>query len=109
MPMKLLHRLSRETMPFEMTDPKDLYNLQILRAAGYISASIPLPYYAFDRKWHREPATIHQLTPLGYMVLRYLGSIHSNRIVAVNVDAMKKIARNDPLAFKALPRFANIS
>lgn len=101
MPMKLLDRISRETMPVEVTDFKDLFNIHILRAAGYIFASIPLSYYARDGKWHREPATILQITPLGRMVLRYFGSGNPNRVI--------EMARNDPLAFKALPQFAKTS
>lgn len=104
MPMKLLERLSKKTMPVEMTDPKDVFNLYILKAAGYIYATIPFPHYALDGRWHREPATVRQLTPLGYTVLNYLQPTHVAQAIEKTSAVMSRMIHVDPTTFKVPPR-----
>jgi hypothetical protein len=104
MPMKLLEQISRKTMPVELTGSKDVFNLHILRAAGYVYATIPLAHYSIDGRWHREPATVRQLTPLGYAVLKYLKPTHLNQIFEKTSDAMSKMLHIDAAAFKMPPQ-----
>jgi hypothetical protein len=104
MPMRLLDRLSRETLPCGLTESRDLFNLHILKAAGYVQATIPLPYCSFDGRWHREPATVRRLTPLGRAVLGYLKPTFASRAPARDPAATDGAARIDSPKFKIPPR-----
>jgi hypothetical protein len=72
--MELLGWLSNQVMPVALKEPKDVFNLHVLRAAGYVHATIPFPHCALDGHWYREAATVRGLTPLGHTVLKFLGS-----------------------------------
>ena len=80
MPMKLLAYLFEEAMPARLTEPAELRKLRVLSVAGHVHASIPLPYITLEGQWHQDPATVHQVTPLGHKVLRYFGPARSAQI-----------------------------
>jgi hypothetical protein len=71
--MDLLYRLSQTSMPAQVVEPNAIYKLHVLKTAGHVFASIPALHYASDGQWHQAPATVHQITALGYKVLRYFG------------------------------------
>jgi hypothetical protein len=73
MPMQLLDQLFDGVMPVHVTQPAEVRKLRILTVAGHVHASIPLPYFTLDGQWHQDPATVHEVTPLGHKVLRYFG------------------------------------
>jgi hypothetical protein len=107
--MKLLEQLSEKTMPVEVKDPKDVFNLYILQAAGYVYATIPFPHYSSDGSWHREPATVRQITPFGHMVLKYLTPTHLTQAFEETSAAMRKMLQVDTSAFKAPPRGVKVT
>jgi hypothetical protein len=109
MPMKLLEQISKQTMPVEMTDPKDVFNLYILKAAGYVFVTIPLPHYSSDGRWHRAPATVRQITPLGHTVLKYLKPIDLTEVSEKTSAVIRKMIQVDRLAFKVPPRDVKIT
>jgi hypothetical protein len=72
MPMGLLRRLAESQMPATVTESGDVMQLRILQAAGHIYAEVPLPR-AEQWQWRQDAATVYQVTPLGYKVLRWFG------------------------------------
>jgi hypothetical protein len=80
-PMKLLDQLYDTAMPAELAESTEVCKLRILRVAGHVYASIPLPCVTLDGRWHQEPATVHQVTPLGHKVLRYFGPARSTQVL----------------------------
>ena len=80
MPMKLLAQLFEGVTPAQLTEPVELRKLRVLSVAGHVYASIPLPYVTLDGRWHQDPATVHQVTPLGHKVLRYFGPARSAQV-----------------------------
>lgn len=103
-PMKLLAELSRASMPVQMKDHRDLSKLRILRAMGYIQVTIPMPRFALDGHWYREPSTVRQLTPLGQAVLRHLRPTCPNQASTSDVVTIGEVVQVDPLSFKVPPR-----
>jgi len=69
MPMELLYTLRAQSLPYELTDVDDIEKLRVLQGAGHVYADIPA--------WSpgsQKPATVVQITPLGFRAMQYLGS-----------------------------------
>jgi hypothetical protein len=86
-PMKLLDQLFDGAMPAQLTEPSDVRKLRILSMAGHVHATIPLPHFTLDGRWQQDPATVHQVTPLGHKVLRYFGPARPAQVLEKDRDA----------------------
>jgi len=77
MPINLLRRLAEGPLPTTVTQPGEVLQVRMLQAAGYVYAKIPFPR-AEGWHWRQGPATVYQVTALGYKAMRWFGPPHSD-------------------------------
>jgi hypothetical protein len=70
--MDLLEELADAELPVRVTRPSDIDKLRILEAAGHIRSDLRGHWGEPDLR--EGPATVFQITPLGYKALRYFAS-----------------------------------
>lgn len=68
MPITLLHRLARETLPIAVTGGGSIDALRVLAMAGHVIATIPRPVRSLTG-YDQPPATVSAITPLGRQML----------------------------------------
>lgn len=67
---KLLNKLVERSLPFEITDPREVDELIDLRDSGFVTAWIPDPdSVAYGPKAY-QPPTVMAITEKGFRVLR---------------------------------------
>ncbi|CAN7755152.1 MULTISPECIES: hypothetical protein [unclassified Variovorax] len=71
MPMKLLEELANAELPIKLSNSAHVDKLRILAAAGHVLSDIPKQWHDPDQRGSQRPATVFQVTPLGYKALRY--------------------------------------
>lgn len=67
--LRLLHQLAQSALPVNLFSGEEVDHLRVLRLAGHVKATIPLPVrtlYGYDQ----PPATVEALTPQGLRMLR---------------------------------------
>lgn len=67
--LTLLHQLAQASLPVNLFSGEEVDRLRVLRLAGHVKATIPLPVrtlYGYDQ----PPATVEAVTPLGLRMLR---------------------------------------
>lgn len=65
MPMELLSRLCKASMPCRISDEDDIEKLVVLRAARLLEADIPSMVEDGGLRWYSGPALVHRVSEEG--------------------------------------------
>ena len=65
----LLRKLAGARLPCTEADPATIDGLRVLEAAGHIKVLIPPPHVDCDDCLRQEPATVFEITALGWKAL----------------------------------------
>lgn len=73
----LLHQLAQASLPVNLFSGEEVDSLRVLRLAGHVKATIPLPVRTLHG-YDQPPATVEAVTPLGHWMLRRFPLVTSN-------------------------------
>ncbi|MGJ7489502.1 hypothetical protein [Variovorax sp. ZT4R33] len=91
MSLRLLHQLAQVALPVNLFSGEEVDHLRVLRLAGHVKATIPLPVrtlYGYDQ----PPATVEAVTPQGQRMLRRFPLVMpQDRRVTAQVTPRKRL------------------